>query len=131
MAHVLVELSIPMGGSRANSLEGGISYRTLVLNTRTPFEDFTNHCTRVLWRAGYRELETERNRLGGKGKVEARALAGLRGHPDPAGVVVQNLLTDRQADAVAGILLAAVKPLEHHENAIPVLRVDSDAVVLH
>jgi hypothetical protein len=47
---------IPGPASGSNRLEGGISYRTLVLNTMTPFEDFTNQRTRVLWRRAIESL---------------------------------------------------------------------------
>ena len=44
---------------------------------------------------------------------------------------LDDLLADGQSDAGAGKLFALVQPLEHAENPFEVLRVDSQAVVLH
>ncbi len=47
---------------------------------------------------------------------------GLRLDPDAAAVALDDLLADRQADAGARVLVAAVQALEDHEDALDVLR---------
>ena len=49
--------------------------------------------------------------------------------PDPAAVELDDLLRERQADAGAGVVLAAVQPLEDDEHLVGVLGLDADAVV--
>ena len=44
---------------------------------------------------------------------------------------LDNLLADGQPDAGAGILFAAVQPLENLENPPGILRLNADAVVPH
>src|SRR6185295_5268806 len=69
--------------------------------------------------------------LAGDGKPERAPLAGLRLDPDAPAVALDDLLHDREPDARAGVIRLVVQPLEHHEDAIAVLRVQADAVVLH
>src|SRR6185295_4331385 len=52
-------------------------------------------------------------------------------HADPAAVPLHDLLADRQPDAVALILAPGVEALKDPEDALEVLRLDPDAVVLH
>src|SRR5947207_11340852 len=63
--------------------------------------------------------------------MERRARAGRRLYPDAAAVAVGDPPADRQADAGAGVLLAAVEPAEHLENALGVALLDADAVVAY
>ena len=51
--------------------------------------------------------------------------------PDAAVVALDDPLADRQADAAARVLVAAVQALEDAEDALGVARVDPDAVVGH
>src|SRR5581483_625486 len=62
---------------------------------------------------------------------EFRTAIRLRFHPDPAAVAMHDLLADREADAAARILAAAVQALKHSENLRLVIRLDADAVVFH
>src|SRR5882672_10274277 len=63
--------------------------------------------------------------------MEAAALARRRFEPDAAAVAVDHLLADGEADAGAGVPALVVQALEHHEDALEILRLDADAVVLH
>src|SRR5690349_20801745 len=63
--------------------------------------------------------------------MECAALVRLGLDPDATAVALDYLLADRKADAGAGILALVVQPLEHHEDAFKVLRLDADAVVGH
>src|SRR5690606_23413819 len=65
----------------------------------------------------------------GQREMECGAFAGPRLDPDAAVVALDDLLADGEADPGAGILPLAVQPLEHHEDALEVLRLDADAVV--
>ena len=56
---------------------------------------------------------------------------GLGLDPDAPAVALDDLLADRQADAGARVLVAAVQPLEDDEDPLDVLRLDADAVVAH
>src|SRR5829696_4432294 len=60
---------------------------------------------------------------------ERAAFAGLRLHPDPSAVPIDDLLADREADAGARVLGLRVEPLEHHEDPFGVLRIEADAIV--
>src|SRR5574341_1244391 len=68
-------------------------------------------------------------------EVECRALIRIRraarADPDASAVALHHLLADRQPDAGARVLALVVQALEHHEDALVVLRLDADAVVLH
>ena len=44
---------------------------------------------------------------------------------------LDDLFADGQADAGTGELLALVQPLKHPEDLFEILRLDSEAVVLH
>ena len=48
----------------------------------------------------------------GMREIEGGALSGFGLHPDAAAVALHDLLADRQADAGAGVLVAAVQALE-------------------
>src|SRR5918995_4801286 len=63
--------------------------------------------------------------------MEARALAGARLDPDAPAVALDHLLADGQADAGSRVLALVMQALEHHEDALVVLRLDADAVVAH
>src|SRR5919108_5862379 len=60
---------------------------------------------------------------------ERASLARFGLHPDAAGMVLHDLLGDRQTDAGAGIPAATVQALKDQEDALDVLRLDADAVV--
>ena len=68
--------------------------------------------------------------LGRKGHHESRALTGRALRVDGAAMSLDDLLTDRQADARALVLRAAVQAMEWEEHALGVLLVEADAVVL-
>src|SRR5947208_15730283 len=57
--------------------------------------------------------------------------AGPGLHPDAPAVALDHLLDDRQADPGSRVLALVVQALEHHEDALEVLRLDADAVVAH
>src|ERR1044071_2564595 len=61
--------------------------------------------------------------------MELAALARGRRHPDRSAMALDDLLADREADAGAGVFPHRVQPLEDHEDALEVLRLDADAVV--
>src|SRR5918999_4712864 len=61
--------------------------------------------------------------------MKARALAEARLDPDAPAVALDHLLADREADARSGVLALVVQTLEHHEDALEILRLDADAVV--
>src|SRR5688572_10729748 len=61
--------------------------------------------------------------------MKARANARARLDPDASAVALDHLLADRQPDAGSRVLALVVQPLEHHEDALEVLRLDADAVV--
>src|SRR4051812_3309979 len=61
--------------------------------------------------------------------MEPAALAGRRLDPDAPAVALDHLAADGEADAGAGVLAHRVQALEHHEDALEVLRLDADAVV--
>src|ERR1043165_9905826 len=63
--------------------------------------------------------------------MELAALARGRAHPDAAAVALDDFLADGEPDAGARILAHGVQPLEEHEDALEVLRLDADAVVGH
>src|ERR671914_1966302 len=63
--------------------------------------------------------------------MKARAFAEARLDPDAPAVALDHLLADREADARSGILALVVQTLEHHEDALEILRLDADAVVSH
>src|SRR5262249_28629011 len=69
----------------------------------------------------------------GKREMEGAAAGGLPlrpgTDPDAAAVAVDDFLADREADAGARVLALVVQALEHHEDALEVLRLDADAVV--
>src|SRR5205085_4428226 len=66
----------------------------------------------------------------GQREDERASFAELRFDADMAAVALDYLLDDRQADAGARVLALVVQALEHHEDALEVLRLDADAVVL-
>src|ERR1041385_5407624 len=66
----------------------------------------------------------------GQREPERGALAGLGLDADAAAVELDDALADGQADAGAGVLVAAVQALEDLEDAVEVARLDADAVVL-
>src|ERR1700690_742101 len=73
------------------------------------------------------------NRFGrglGKGEEKRGTLAYLRLDPHAAAVPFDNLLTDGQSDAGAGIVFLAVKPLEDTKNLILELLGDSNPIIL-
>src|SRR5438045_1417113 len=63
------------------------------------------------------------------GEEKSRTLPGPGLDPDAAAMPLDDPLSDREADAGAWILVAAVQPLENHKDAIEVLRLDADPVV--
>src|SRR5690606_37450503 len=71
-----------------------------------------------------------RRRLG-QGEEECRAAARLGFRPDSTVTALQHLLADRQADAGAGVFLAAMAALENREQPRHEVRVDADAVIAH
>src|SRR5439155_19686721 len=66
-----------------------------------------------------------------EGKEEGRTLTRTAFNPDPSAVPLHDLLADRQPDTCPGILCAAVQTLEDHEDALGVLGLDANAVVLY
>src|SRR3954447_5566233 len=50
--------------------------------------------------------------------------------PDPPAVELDDLAAEGEADARPAVLVAQVQPLEHDEDALGVLRIDADPVVL-
>src|SRR5262245_9677714 len=64
-------------------------------------------------------------------EIKSGPRAGLRFHPDAPAVALDDLLADRQADAGAGVLAAAVQALEHLEQPPGLARVNADAVIPH
>src|SRR6185503_5446764 len=64
-------------------------------------------------------------------EIEARAIAWTRLHPDAPAMALDHLLADGEADAGARILALVEQPLEHHEDALEILRLDADAVIPH
>src|SRR5215203_2855617 len=66
----------------------------------------------------------------GKGQHESRALPGRALRADGAAVPFDDLVADRQADTCALILRSAVQPVKRQEDALGVLAVEADAVVL-
>src|SRR6185503_2444023 len=65
----------------------------------------------------------------GQREIEARAIAGAGLDPDAPAVALDHFLADGEPDAGAGILALVEQPLEHHEDALEVLRLDADAVI--
>src|SRR6476620_5972199 len=65
------------------------------------------------------------------GHVERRPRSGCRLYPDGATMAVGDPPADRQPDAGAGVLLAAVQAPEHLEDALGVPLLDADAVVTY
>src|SRR5262249_51462177 len=74
----------------------------------------------------HRNTALPRNR-----EKERRPLPRLPLDPDAAAVALHDPLADRQADARAGVLGAAVQPLEDEKDPLAVLRLDADAVIPH
>src|SRR5574340_430848 len=66
-----------------------------------------------------------------QGEDESAAFTRPGFHPDMAAVALHHLLADGEADAGPGIFALVVQPLEHHEDALEILRLDADAVVPH
>jgi hypothetical protein len=64
-----------------------------------------------------------------QGEVECRALADGRFNPNPSAVALDNALADSQADAAAGICVAAMQTLEDEKHALEILRRNTDAIV--
>src|SRR5690606_27099943 len=58
----------------------------------------------------------------------ARSVVVVR-HVDASSVELYDLAAQREPDAGAGVLVTAVQALEDHEDAVPVLLGDADAVV--
>src|SRR3954464_1995127 len=69
--------------------------------------------------------------LGRESEVEGCAAIHDRLGPDGAAVALDDFLDDREADAGALEILAAVQPLEDAEEPAVVLHVEADAIVLH
>src|SRR5918992_302554 len=63
--------------------------------------------------------------------MKARAHARSRLDPDASAVALDHLLADRKPNAGTRVFALVVQPLEHHEDALEVLRLDADAVVAH
>src|SRR5260221_3708868 len=61
--------------------------------------------------------------------MECTAGAGLRGDPDAPAVALDHFLADGEADTGARVLGLVVQTLEHHEDALEILRLDTDAIV--
>src|SRR5215472_12124491 len=65
----------------------------------------------------------------GQGKAKPGAGGGGFVQPDPAAVVLDDLLDHGQADSCAGVGRPVVEALEDHKDPVGVLGVDPDAVV--
>src|SRR5438094_8513998 len=65
------------------------------------------------------------------GEMKRGAGAGLGLHPDAAAVALDHLLDDRQADPGSRVLALVVPALQHHEDALAVLRLNADAFTSH
>src|SRR5258708_7379266 len=63
--------------------------------------------------------------------MEGAAFAEFRLDPDAPAVTLDHLLADGEPDARSRVFDLVVQPLEHHEDALEVLRLDADAIVLH
>jgi hypothetical protein len=50
-------------------------------------------------------------------------------HPDVSSVALDNLFTDGEPDAGAGICAGGMQPLEEDEHALPILLLDTHPVV--
>ena len=61
--------------------------------------------------------------------MEARALAGFRGHPDSSLVLLNDALAGRQTDAEALVLFSRVEAPEWGEYVLVVFGVNPDTVV--
>ena len=68
---------------------------------------------------------------GRQGELENCAPALVRHGQNPASVPFDDLLADRQPNAVAGIFGAGVEAVENDEHVLGMLRGDADAVVGH
>ncbi len=62
-------------------------------------------------------------------KEEGGTLAGLRLDPDAPAVPFHDAFADGQPDTRAGIILALVQTLEDDEDALEILRVDTNTVI--
>src|SRR5664280_1755075 len=97
--------------------------------------------TRRMWigrpRSGFTIVGADRTRCScgcllscGQGEPERAAYpARTVVDADLAAVPFHDLVTEREADPGAGVVLPAVQALEHAEDALAVLRRDADAVV--
>src|SRR6185436_13899888 len=64
-----------------------------------------------------------------QGEVEGRAAAQAGLDPDAPAVSLDDLLADRQPDAVPRVLVPGVQPLEDDEQPVEEGGIDPDAVV--
>lgn len=67
----------------------------------------------------------------GKSKKESSAFADFRCKPDAAVMMFNDLFADGQTYAAAAVLIAVIEPLKQLENAVAVLFLDADAVVVY
>ena len=61
--------------------------------------------------------------------MKSRAAHRLGLHPDSPALLLENPLTDREADPRSLVLAAPMQPLKNHEDALEVLRIDADPVI--
>src|SRR5580692_5694478 len=66
-----------------------------------------------------------------QGEAEGRSHSRLRLDRNLSAMALHDLLAYRQADARAGKLFPLVQALEHAENSLEILRVDSEPIVLN
>src|SRR5579884_741120 len=65
----------------------------------------------------------------GDGEPEGRSEPRFGFHPDPAVIEVDDSLTDGQANAGTGILIAGMQTFEEAKNSLLILRLNADSVV--
>jgi hypothetical protein len=63
-------------------------------------------------------------------EIKCTTPSWFRRDPDASAVPLYDLLGDGEADAGAGILMPVVQALKDQEDALEVLRLNADAVIL-
>jgi hypothetical protein len=79
---------------------------------------------------GWNDWKVFNPNLCGQRKTEFTAFAGFAFNPNPTAVALDDLFAERQSDARPRVLLLRVQALEEQENALGILGIDANAVVL-